>query len=127
MLSWPRRPIIYEINTVVWLQELSRRERKLVTLGTVPTQEWDALALYGFDAVWLMGVWERSPAGIRIAKRELRTSCRVRTGAIGLSTGGQRRICLLCPSVCRGRSTWRAQRLGGSQKDVGRSRHAIDP
>lgn len=68
MLSWPRRPIIYEINTVVWLQELSRREGKLVTLGTVPTQEWDALALYGFDAVWLMGVWERSPAGIRIAR-----------------------------------------------------------
>jgi glycosidase len=68
MRGWPRRPIIYEINTMVWLQELSRRERKLVTLGTVPTQEWDALALYGFDAVWLMGVWERSPAGIRIAK-----------------------------------------------------------
>jgi hypothetical protein len=68
MLSWPRRPIIYEINTVVWLQELSRREGKAVTLGTVPAREWDALALYGFDAVWLMGVWERSPAGIRIAK-----------------------------------------------------------
>ena len=67
MLSWPRRPIIYEINTLAWLQELSRRERTRVTLGTVPTQEWDALALHGFDAVWLMGVWERSPAGIRIA------------------------------------------------------------
>ncbi len=67
MLGWPRRPIIYEINTLAWLQELSRRERKPVTLGTVPTQEWDALASYGFDAVWLMGVWERSPAGIRIA------------------------------------------------------------
>ena len=67
MRGWPRRPIIYEINTLVWLQELSRRERTRVTLGTVPTQEWDALALYGFDAVWLMGVWERSHAGIRIA------------------------------------------------------------
>jgi len=68
MLGWPRCPIIYEINTLTWLQELSRRERKLVTLGTVPTQEWDVLASYGFDAVWLMGVWDRSPAGIRIAK-----------------------------------------------------------
>jgi len=67
MLSWPRRPIIYEINTVVWLQELSRRERKPITLGTVPSRDWDALASYGFDAVWLMGVWERSPTGIRIA------------------------------------------------------------
>jgi hypothetical protein len=68
MLSWPRRPIIFEINTVVWLQELSRRERKPVTLGTVPARDWDALASYGFDAVWLMGVWERSPAGIQIAR-----------------------------------------------------------
>ena len=67
MFNWPRRPIIYEINTLAWLQELSRRDRKPVTLGTVTTQEWDALASYGFDAVWLMGVWERSPAGIRIA------------------------------------------------------------
>jgi hypothetical protein len=67
MHSWPPRPIIYEINTWVWLQELSRRERKPVTLATVPTGEWDALALYGFDAVWLMGVWERSPAGTLVA------------------------------------------------------------
>ncbi|MFI5248151.1 MAG: alpha-amylase, partial [Nitrospirales bacterium] len=67
MRSWPRRPIIYEINTWVWLQELSRREQKPVTLATVPTGEWDALALYGFDAVWLMGVWERSPAGALVA------------------------------------------------------------
>jgi len=33
----------------------------------VPSAEWDAIAAYGFDAVWLMGVWERSPAGISIA------------------------------------------------------------
>src|SRR5262249_47830033 len=28
---------------------------------------WDEIAALGFDAVWLMGVWERSPAGIAIA------------------------------------------------------------
>jgi hypothetical protein len=67
MHGWPRRPIIYEINTLAWLQELSRREQKRITLGAVPTQEWDVIASYGFDAVWLMGVWDRSPAGIRIA------------------------------------------------------------
>src|SRR4051794_6757143 len=68
MHSWPRRPIIYEINTWVWLQDLTRRERKPGTLGNVPTDEWNVLARYGFDAVWLMGVWERSPAGVGIAK-----------------------------------------------------------
>jgi Alpha amylase, catalytic domain len=60
-------PFIYEINTWVWLGELARREARAVDLGSVPEQEWDAIAALGFDAVWLMGVWERSPAGIAIA------------------------------------------------------------
>src|SRR5256885_1459780 len=38
-----------------------------MTLASVPGEEWDALATLGFDAVWLMGVWERSPAGLRVA------------------------------------------------------------
>ena len=32
-----------------------------------PRAEWDALAALPVDAVWLMGVWQRSPAGLRIA------------------------------------------------------------
>jgi hypothetical protein len=35
----------------------------------VPASEWDEIARSGFDAVWLMGVWERSPAGIAVANR----------------------------------------------------------
>jgi Alpha amylase, catalytic domain len=61
------QPFIYELNTWVWLGELSRREGTAVDLGSVPEREWDAIAELGFDAVWLMGVWERSPAGIAIA------------------------------------------------------------
>ena len=60
-------PFVYEINTWVWLDELSRREDAPVDLGRVPEREWEAIAALGFDAVWLMGVWERSPAGIAIA------------------------------------------------------------
>ena len=69
MKSWRRHPVIYEINTWVWLSELSRKHKKPVTLATVPDVEWDAIASCGFDAVWLMGVWERSPAGIEISTR----------------------------------------------------------
>lgn len=69
MLTRPPRSLIYEINTWVWLYELSRTHRRPVTLATVPDQEWDALAAHGVDAVWLMGVWERSPAGIAISMR----------------------------------------------------------
>ncbi len=67
MNPWPKHPAIYEINTWVWLNELSRKHGAVITLASVPEEEWNALAALGIDAVWLMGVWERSPAGIRIA------------------------------------------------------------
>jgi hypothetical protein len=63
----PQQPIIYEINTWVWLTELGRRYGREVTLATVPSNEWDAVAEHGPEAVWLMGVWERSPAGRKIS------------------------------------------------------------
>ena len=65
--AWPRYPAVYEINTWVWLADLSAKHGTIVELGSVPPAEWDAIAEFGFDAVWLMGVWERSPAGIAIS------------------------------------------------------------
>src|SRR5215470_3732086 len=64
---WPRRPVIYEIHTWVWLSALSQQYQRTITLGSVPVEQWDALASLGPDVVWLMGVWERSPEGMRIA------------------------------------------------------------
>jgi len=60
---------VYEISTWVWLAELSHKYGKAIDLSSVPAAEWESIADYGFDAVWLMGVWERSPAGIRIANQ----------------------------------------------------------
>ncbi|MER5914512.1 alpha-amylase family glycosyl hydrolase [Streptomyces sp. NPDC001982] len=62
--------VIYEINTLVWLGELTERYGRRVTLGNVPGEVWDETARPGVDTVWLMGVWERSPAGLRIALRD---------------------------------------------------------
>jgi glycosidase len=61
-VTLPDRPTIFEINTAVWLRELG------CTLDAVPAAEWAALAELPVDAVWLMGVWERSPAGLEIAR-----------------------------------------------------------
>ena len=50
----------------------SRRQlNHAVDLSTVPAPEWDRLAALRVDAVWLMGVWQRSPAGLAIARRQL--------------------------------------------------------
>ena len=57
--------VMYEINTLVWLRELSTRYDRPVTLGDVPEEAWDEVAVPGVDTVWLMGVWERSPADSR--------------------------------------------------------------
>jgi hypothetical protein len=62
----PARPTLYELNTAVWLRRLGPG----VTLDTVPAAEWDALAALPVDAVWLMGVWRRSPAGLAIARSD---------------------------------------------------------
>ena len=60
--GWKANPIIYEINTWVWLNQLRRERNCEITLADVPAIEIDKLAAWRFDAVWLMGVWRRGPA-----------------------------------------------------------------
>jgi hypothetical protein len=62
----PRHPQLYEINTRVWLNSLSGRSGRKLTLGSIPQENWDRLKDLGMDLVWLMGVWRPSPAGIAI-------------------------------------------------------------
>lgn len=66
-MSWPDQPVIYEINTAVWLGELSRAAGREITLGEVPSSAWHEVTPAGVDAVWLMGVWERSLLGLAMA------------------------------------------------------------
>jgi|SRR5579875_246869 len=59
-------PHLYEINTWAWLEELSAKFGQRISLANVPSSEWNQIAALGFDFVWLMGIWERSPAGRRV-------------------------------------------------------------
>ena len=59
-------PHLYEINTWTWLEQLSARLKKNITVAEVPDFEWDNLANLGFDIIWLMGVWQRSPISRRM-------------------------------------------------------------
>ena len=63
----PPCPVIYELNTIAWLAELLPPGGGAGHLATVPEPVWDGIAALGVHAVWLMGVWERSPAGLAVA------------------------------------------------------------
>lgn len=63
-------PVLYEINTWPWLERLSRRAGRRLTLGSVPDAEWDRLGAIGVDCVYLMGIWRRSAISRRIARSD---------------------------------------------------------
>ncbi|GAA2300457.1 alpha-amylase family glycosyl hydrolase [Streptomyces kunmingensis] len=67
MTALPAQPVIHEINTRVWLRETGLRAGRPLHLGDLPKETWDEITPAGVDAVWLMGVWERSPLGRSIA------------------------------------------------------------
>ena len=68
MTGWPSTPVVYEIDTWPWLSDLRRQLGTAdLTLADVPEAIWDEVAAPGTDAVWLMGVWERSPLGLAIS------------------------------------------------------------
>ncbi|HEX3133957.1 MAG TPA: alpha-amylase family glycosyl hydrolase [Planctomycetota bacterium] len=63
-----RHRLLYEINTAHWLDAWSTKLGKTITLDQVPTSAWDTIAEQGADAVWLMGVWKRSPAAAQVVR-----------------------------------------------------------
>ncbi|MFX1327848.1 MAG: alpha-amylase family glycosyl hydrolase [Promethearchaeota archaeon] len=64
--KWPKNPNIYEINTLPWLHLLSETLNRPIDLKSIPSEIFNQEIRF-FDAVWLMGVWERSPASKKIA------------------------------------------------------------
>jgi hypothetical protein len=70
----PLYPLLYQINTRVWLTELSQALERPATLDDIPDAELDHLAAMGFDWIWFLSVWQTGEAGRRIsrANRELR-------------------------------------------------------
>jgi hypothetical protein len=60
-------PILYEINTRVWLRELSEKAGKSLTLAEIPDSEIERWVQLGFTHIWLMGVWQIGPEARRIA------------------------------------------------------------
>jgi hypothetical protein len=67
-MSEPLYPSLYQINTRVWLTELSRPLRRPATLDDIPDAELDRIKKLGFDWVWFLSVWQTGPAGQLVSR-----------------------------------------------------------
>lgn len=57
-MSTARYPSLYQINTRVWMTELSRKLGRRATLDDIPNADLERLANLGFDWIWLLSVWQ---------------------------------------------------------------------
>ncbi|MBE2279333.1 MAG: hypothetical protein IAE91_02990, partial [Ignavibacteriaceae bacterium] len=66
-IDWMPNVVMIAKNTLVWLDQLSKTYgRKIDTLDKIPDSELDILASRNFNALWLIGIWERSDASMKI-------------------------------------------------------------
>ncbi|WP_428897347.1 Alpha amylase [Parelusimicrobium proximum] len=61
-------PHIIEINTKLLLNRMRNESGSHVTLDTIPDSFWAQIKDWGFDAVWMLGVWTRSVKSREIAQ-----------------------------------------------------------
>jgi glycosidase len=68
MATTARYPALYQVNTRVWLTELSRTLGWPATLDDIPDAALDQFAALGFDWVWMLSVWQTGVAGHQVSR-----------------------------------------------------------
>ncbi|ABA90190.1 glycoside hydrolase, putative [Syntrophotalea carbinolica DSM 2380] len=67
--DWMSDLVLLAKSVHVWFDQLSRQYgRPVHRLGDIPDEELDLLARRGFSGLWLIGIWERSPASRQVKR-----------------------------------------------------------
>ncbi len=67
--EWMPTTVLMAKSTYVWLEQLSRKHRRDIhRLDQIPNEELELLARRGMNALWLIGIWERSRASQTIKR-----------------------------------------------------------
>ncbi|MFW9903924.1 MAG: alpha-amylase family glycosyl hydrolase [Candidatus Thorarchaeota archaeon] len=67
--DWMPNVVMIAKNIHVWLNQLSKKyQQHLYRLDQIPDEELSKLASWGFNSIWLIGVWERSSASKTIKR-----------------------------------------------------------
>ena len=61
-------PSLFQINTRVWLKELSSDLRRPATLDDIPDAALDRVAEAGFNWVWFLSVWQTGLRGQQVSR-----------------------------------------------------------
>jgi glycosidase len=65
--AWMPSLVLIAKNAYVWMDQMSKQyQQNISRLDQIPDEELDKLARWGFTGLWLIGLWERSPASKRI-------------------------------------------------------------
>lgn len=65
-----KNPNLLELNASFFVSRMSEKYGRRLTLAAIPDEEWKTFADQGFDYLWLMGVWKRSPGARTHALKE---------------------------------------------------------
>jgi hypothetical protein len=96
-MAMPRYFSLYQINTRVWLTELSRTQGRPTTLDDIPNSELDRLAEMGFDWIWFMSVWQTRAADQRMSRTNAERRREFQETQPDLATHGSNGRCRLRP------------------------------
>lgn len=72
---------IYEVNTRVWLTELSQHLGGKVTLDDIPDTSLDEFVQLGFDWIWFLSVWSPGAEARKISRKNIAWRQRVDVGS----------------------------------------------
>jgi glycosidase len=61
-------PLLYQVNTRVWLTGLGARLGRVATLDDVPESALADWAALGFDWIWFLGVWSTGPLSRAVSR-----------------------------------------------------------
>jgi glycosidase len=65
--DWMSNVVLLAKTIYVWLDQLGKKYgRSITSLDQIPDEELDLITRWGFTSLWLIGIWERSPASQKI-------------------------------------------------------------
>jgi glycosidase len=67
-MKQPKYPTLYQVNTRVWLTEISGGLGRKATLDDIPDSSLDNFLEMGFQWIWFLSVWTTGEQGQKISR-----------------------------------------------------------